>query len=265
MTQNSIDPYFKVEVISRTPNPQQSIYAAMHQDYAEGFVWDELFETKEIFSLDTSEPNGRKWAGPSEQQCGDVIIKRLLAGGRGHFGCLEHPQIVFNCGWFPHSVAQQIRTHRVGISFDIQSGRYTGQRVLDVVNGVRDVEEVFYLRPPGKYADRQGDPYEYTQKRREFHLKRCLEAAEVYQEDLHEHGLSEEHARDLIPYGIRQHFVMSVNVRSLMHLLDLRAAKNAQLECRQLCELIFPHFEAWVPAIADYYLKNRYGKARLAP
>jgi hypothetical protein len=29
---------FTVEVISQTPNPQQTIYAAMHQDYAEG-LW----------------------------------------------------------------------------------------------------------------------------------------------------------------------------------------------------------------------------------
>ena len=30
---------FTVEVITQTPNPQQTIYAAMHQDYAESFVW----------------------------------------------------------------------------------------------------------------------------------------------------------------------------------------------------------------------------------
>jgi hypothetical protein len=32
---------FRVEVISQTPNPQQTIYAAFHQDYAEEFVWDD--------------------------------------------------------------------------------------------------------------------------------------------------------------------------------------------------------------------------------
>ncbi|MGD1897127.1 MAG: hypothetical protein ACFB16_09270 [Phormidesmis sp.] len=35
---------FRVEVISKTPNPQQTIYAAMHQDYAEEFVWDQRQE-----------------------------------------------------------------------------------------------------------------------------------------------------------------------------------------------------------------------------
>jgi hypothetical protein len=30
---------FRVEVIAKTPNPQQVIYAAMHQDYTDGFVF----------------------------------------------------------------------------------------------------------------------------------------------------------------------------------------------------------------------------------
>src|SRR4028118_506987 len=93
---------FTVAVLSQTPNPQQAIYAALHQAYAEGFVWDD----RDSF--------------PSEERCGEIIVKQLLAGNRGHYGPLEHPQIILNCGWFPHSTMQQIRTHRVGISFDVQ-------------------------------------------------------------------------------------------------------------------------------------------------
>ena len=155
---------FTVEVISQTPNPQQTIYAAMHQDYAEGFVAHER-ET---------------W--PSEAQAGDVVIKNLLKGGRGHFGPLEHPQIVLNVGWFPHSTMQQIRTHRVGLSFDVQSFRYTGSRILDVVVGKREVDEVFYLRPVGAYSDRQGKKYEYTAAERQRDLDWCLQACHRYQE-----------------------------------------------------------------------------------
>ncbi|MGE4580980.1 MAG: thymidylate synthase (FAD), partial [Synechococcus sp.] len=29
---------FRVDLISATPNPQQCVYAAMHQDYSEDFV-----------------------------------------------------------------------------------------------------------------------------------------------------------------------------------------------------------------------------------
>ncbi|MCT7965152.1 thymidylate synthase [Laspinema sp. D1] len=70
---------FRVKLIAKTPNPQQVIYAAMHQDYSEGFVYDEKDE----------------W--PSEEKCGEIIVKRLLSGDRGHYGCLEHVGIVLNC------------------------------------------------------------------------------------------------------------------------------------------------------------------------
>lgn len=237
---------FTVEVLSQTPNPQQTIYAAMHQDYAEEFVWSE----RDRF--------------PSEEKCGDLIIRNLLAGNRGHYGPLEHPQIVLNCGWFPHSTMQQIRTHRVGISFDVQSFRYTGSRILDVADSKREVEEVFYLRPIGAYTDRQGKRYDYTASQRQEDLAWCLEACRRYRERI-EQGFSEEHARGLIPFDVRQHWVMSANVRSLMHLLDLRWKGDAQLEAQKLCEAIFPHFQAWAPAIAEWYATNRMKKARLAP
>lgn len=237
---------FTVEAIAQTPNPQQVIYAAMHQDYAENFVWDDRDRI------------------PDEAKCGDIIVKNLLAGNRGHYGPLEHPQIVLNCGWFPHSTMQQIRTHRVGISFDVQSFRYTGQRIVDVVNGKREVEEVFYLRPIGAYSDRQGKRYDYTPEQRQQDIDWCLTACHRYTERINQ-GFSEEHARGLIPFDVRQHWVMSANVRSLMHLLDLRWKSDAQLEAQKLCEAIFPHFQAWVPAIAAWYEANRLKKARLAP
>ena len=48
----SMDPLFKVEVLSHTPNPQQVIYAAMHQDYAEGFGVCERTSTLKRGSMD---------------------------------------------------------------------------------------------------------------------------------------------------------------------------------------------------------------------
>lgn len=237
---------FRVEVLAKTPNPQQVIYAAMHQDYTEAFVYDE----RDTF--------------PSEEACGELIIKRLLAGDRGHFGPMEHPQIVFNCGYFPHSVMQQARTHRVGVSFDVQSYRYTGSQVVDVVDGKKEVEDVFYLRPVGYYSDRQGKKYYYSPEKREADLQWCLEAAKRYKADF-ESGMSEEHARGKVPFDYRQHFVVSFNLRSLLHFLDLRYKKDAQLEIQKLCEMMFPHLEEWAPAIATWYKSTRLGKGRLAP
>jgi thymidylate synthase (FAD) len=124
-----IDPRFRVALLQASPSPQRLCWYGMHQDYSEDFAADE-------------DP-------PTEAAAGEIIVRRLLAGERGHYGPLEHVHIVFNVGWFPHTVMQQARTHRVAVSFDVQSGRYTSQRILDVTSGKRSVEEVFYLRQPG--------------------------------------------------------------------------------------------------------------------
>lgn len=238
------DPLFRVEVIRQMECPQQAAWFAMHQDYAESFVADD-------------EP-------PDEAKAGEIIISHLLAGNRGHFGPLEHPQIILNAGWFPHSCMQQIRTHRIGISMDVQSGRYTGNRVVDAANGLLPIEQVFYFRPEGQYRDRSGKFYTYTEADIAADHATALAAAKVYADRL-DRGWAEEHARDMLPFGIRQHWVLSANARSLMHLMDLRAKADAQLECQQLCDLIWPHFAAWMPQVAKWYREKRWGKALLAP
>ena len=81
-----MDPRFRVDLIAATPSPQQCVYAGMHQDYSEGFV------------------AGERDQWPDETKAGEICVKRLLAGERGHYGPLEHAQIVLNVGWFPHSV-----------------------------------------------------------------------------------------------------------------------------------------------------------------
>jgi len=436
---------FRVELIQATPNPQQVMWLAMHQDYSEDLVWDQ------------------RDRAPDETTAGENVIKYLLAGERGHYGPLEHPQITFNVGFFPHSMMQQVRTHRVGVSFDVQclagdtevtfvkasgqlreikiselynlwangektvpehkicgqnnekpvayrrdcqkhlqtmslrvlneetgefetshikdvicsgsqpvyrltledgktldcttnhqllttegwqrmgeavglvsdgevaknqkdcwilcngiailekkssnykqsrikthpvnvtkveylglqttydlevaepwhnfvangmivhnSFRYTGKRIIDVADGKRNVEEVFYLRPVGNYTNRQGKRYSYTDGQRQADLEWCLEACKRYQQRINE-GLAEEHARGIIPFDTRQHFVMSCNARSLMHLLDLRWKKDAQLEAQKFCELLFEHFQQWTPQLADWYQQTRAKKAKLAP
>ncbi|MEB3296356.1 MAG: FAD-dependent thymidylate synthase [Cyanobacteriota bacterium] len=241
-----MDSRFRVELIAATPNPQLCVYAGMHQDYSEGFVADQR----------------RSW--PDEHRAGEICVKRLLAGERGHYGPLEHAQIVLNVGWFPHSVMQQARTHRVGVSFDVQSLRYTGQRICDAADGLTDLEEVFYLRPVGPYTSRDGKTYEYTEDERAFDLEECRVAATQYKIRI-ESGFSEEHARGLLPFDYRQHFVVSFTLRALMHFLDLRAKLDAQQEIRQLCDMLMPQFRNWTPEIARWYEAKRYQKALLAP
>lgn len=256
MTDN--DKWFRVEVLNQTPDPERVIYLAMHQDYSSEFVQAD---------------------SPVPKNYGEVIVKRLLEANRGHYGPLEHPQITLGVGYFPHTVMQQARTHRVGVSFDVQSFRYTGDQIATLGLALQSVSEdasvdlwqqlseIFYVpqsvlsgQAKGRSGVLQIDPEAIT-----LILNQYRSQAIAYHRLVSEYGVPYEDARNIIGYGIRQHFVVSFNCRSLMHFLDLRAKEDAQLEIRQLCDLIWPHFQAWCPHIAAWYLKHRWGKGRLAP
>lgn len=144
------------------------------------------------------------------------------------------------------------------------SFRYTGKRILDVVAGQQELEDVFYLRPVGTYSDRQGKKYEYTQEQRQQDLDWCQQACQRYADRIQQ-GLAEEHARGLIPFDVRQHWVMSANARSLMHLLDIRGKYDVQMETRMMTELMFTQFQQWMPEVANWYEKTRWRKGPLAP
>ncbi len=197
-----LDTLQKVEMIRCTPNPQQLVFMGGKNDYSELPIEDTKI--------------------PDEVKCGGWVIEQLLANERGHWGPLEHPSITFSCSGFVHNVIVQARTHRVGISFDVQSQRYTCKRVLKVASGELKPEEVFYVRPPGFYTNRKGKKYEWVEADYQTQLGLCRASSERFA-DYYNRGVSEEHARDYLPQNIRQNFVVTFSLRSLLHFFDLRA------------------------------------------
>lgn len=237
-----MQPPFKVERVAATECPQQLIYIALHNDYAEDFC------------PSTQLP---------EDRCGEIAVDRLLKGGKGHFGVLEHPQLTLILQ-ADHNTLMQLRTHRVGISFDLQSMRYSGKRIELVAAGGIPVEDVFYVRPPGKYRDRQGDPYEWTEDDVEESYAIALSSALDYAR-LRDQGVAEEHARGVLVTSYFQNAVVSANLRAWLHLLDVRHKGDAQWEIRALMNLIALQVQRWAPEIFEWYAQHRLGKAMLAP
>jgi thymidylate synthase (FAD) len=225
-----LDPYFRVQKLAAMDSPQKVCWLAMHQDYSENFVLDELHHLNK-----------------PEATYGESLVRNCLE--KGHYGILEHPQLVIATAGFPHSVMQQLRTHR-HLSFDCQSSRYSGKRFAD---DSREIEELIYLRPVNQvYSDRQGSPYTYTPEMRQRHLAKAMRSRWEYVEDLKE-GLAEEHARGNNFFDIRQNFVVSGNLRSWLHILQLRNKRDVQLECQAFCEGLLPILKDWTPEVLDYW------------
>lgn len=255
-----MDSRLRIEVLRKTPDPQQLVWLSAHQCVCEGAAIDDHL--------------------PSEEKAGEYVVKHLLAGGRGHYSPLEAPQISFSVVGFNHRTMQQIRTHRIGVHFSVQSFRYSGDRFAEVGRMIQSeenfydllknqtivdaLEDLYYLRPVGTYTDRKTGAYEYTPDRREKDLLRCGLNTVWYASDIDD-GKSHEQSAGCLLMDARQNWVMSFNIRSLMHVLDLRSRADSQLEIQWLCNLVWPHFEAWVPALASWYKENRWGKARLSP
>jgi thymidylate synthase (FAD) len=172
-------------------------------------------------------------------------------------------------------------------SFDCQSQRYTGKRIVQLSELLGDhdywdtytkvfedeeltkemcqqINKVFYFRPIGSYVNRQGNKINYTEYLQQGDMLATLNSIHGYSGSL-ELGYSEEHARDFLPQNIRQNFVVTFNARSLLHFCDMRLPADAQLEIRDLATRLFKHFKAWMPEVAEFYEKSRYGRNRLAP
>ena len=164
----------------------------------------------------------------------------------------------------PHHnfIANGIVVHN---SFDVQSQRYTGRRVLKVAKGELKPQQVFYVRPEGLYLDRKGHKYEWTKEDYERQLKFCLAASERYSEGYEKRGMAEEHLRDHLPQNIRQNFVVTFSLRAVLHFLDLRAKLDAQVEIQALSEGMVPIIKEWVPEIFSYYEEKRLHRAKLSP
>lgn len=240
-----LDKNLEVVVLQCYPIPEQVIYQAAKNDYSEIPI-----QKQEI---------------PNPTECGEWIVNRLLSNERGEWGPCEHPHITFSVSGYVHSVMVQARTHRVGISFDCQSQRYTGKRVLKVANGELNVEDVFYIRPTGYYVNRHGKKYDWTEENRQQKIKRILDSCIDYANDYVNGGICEEHIRDYLPQAIRQNFVMTVNLRSMLHMIDLRAKLDAQLEIQAMCAQIAPLLEKWAPNVWKYYAEKRLHRAKLSP
>ncbi len=232
----------KVTTVSATEFPQRLAYVALHADYSE-----EPFPKTDL----------------PEDEAGRIVVERLLKGGRGHWGPLEHPSLSLMIQ-ADHNTMMQLRTHRVGCTFDYQSMRYTGKRISKVANHEIPPEDVFYVRPPGKYTDRQGKKYEWTQDMYDEQLAMCFSSAIDY-DSLRQMGASEEHARSVLATGYLQHGLITGSLRFWLHLLDVRAKADAQLEIRQVMQGIELEVHRWVPEVWTWYQQHRLQKAQLAP
>ena len=159
----------------------------------------------------------------------DEGLIRFLMRDR-HGTPFEHNSFRFHIRT-PIFVAREWFRHRIG-SFNEFSMRYAKATDEFYVPAAEDVRS--QVGKPGSYSFEQVSPEIAEQTREE--LQAVYETAyETYQR-LVDLGVARELARCVLPVGAYTEFYWTVNARSLMNFISLRASETAQREIRRYAE-----------------------------
>jgi thymidylate synthase (FAD) len=246
----------QVELLEATPDPERVVCTAARNDYMSDFVGERSFE-EVMGGIEGADLEDKK----------RTLIAHLL--DHGHFGPFEHPQVTVAVKGISRSCMAQITRHR-HVSFDVQSMRYVAFDDVDP----DDVGAGEMVVTPPSAADpdwvgrnqKIGSVDEETVERREELFTESVRRSVADYQELLDLGMPPEDARFVLPIGTEVNMVMSMNVRMLMHVADMRAAADAQWEIRELTERVLDIADDWCPLTFDYYdehMRNR--KNRLAP
>ncbi len=151
----------------------------------------------------------------------------------------EHNLITFRIT-APLYVIQEMLRHRVGVSFNQESGRY-----IKIKNQAYIPLE---FRGQSKSNRQASVPAtNLNQADISAQYKQAIDLAYTAYEALLEAGVCREQARGILPHATYSSLYVTFNVRSLMHFLGLRLSPDAQYEIRQyarafklIAEPLFP-------------------------
>lgn len=150
----------------------------------------------------------------------------------------EHSTLVFRIS-APIFVWREFMRHRIGISYNEESGRY---KELDPVFYIPDVNRnLVQTGKPGHYKFEPGTTEQYTSMYDALN-RSFYESWGGYQKQLKD-GIAKEVARMCLPVAIYSTAYVTMNPRSLMNFLSLRTKHE---------DSMFPSFPMWeINQVAD--------------
>jgi len=194
--------------------------------------------------------------GESERTAG--LLNALLR--MKHGTPFEHAQMIFHCH-VTLNVRSEHHRHRIGWSYNEQSGRYT------------PYQPVFYMPPPDrpmikpeslkmmKPSYNKANPIEYGIVESSFY-DICKHAWDEYQLMLN-NGIAGELARMVLPGCLMTTYWATANPRSIMHFIGLRTHEESanhpsypMEEMEQVGRQIEFHFSENFPLTYAAFVKN---------
>ncbi|OGR72393.1 MAG: FAD-dependent thymidylate synthase [Elusimicrobia bacterium GWD2_63_28] len=178
------------------------------------------------------------------------LLEYLLE--HGHFSPFEHSVFQFHIKC-PIFVARQWMRHRIA-SYNEISARYT------------EVHDEFYFPAEFRAQDRsnrQGSlPSANLDQKKMLELyDKAVKASYAAYQELLDAGAAREMARMVLPVAQYTQFHWTINARSLLNFIGLRADAHAQWEIRRYAEAIQEMFRARMPWTWEAWAKLNEKKA----
>ena len=178
------------------------------------------------------------------------LLEYLLE--HGHFSPFEHSVFQFHIKC-PIFVARQWMRHRIA-SYNEISARYT------------EVHDEFYFPAEFRAQDRsnrQGSlPSANLDQKKMLELyDKAVKASYAAYQELLDAGAAREMARMVLPVAQYTQFHWTINARSLLNFISLRADDHAQWEIRRYAEAIQEMFRARMPWTWEAWSKLNEKKA----
>jgi len=205
-----------------------------------------------VMASDLSVVNGARVSfarRKDEMDDSDSGLIRFLMRER-HGTPFEHNAFRFHIRC-PIFVAREWMRHRVG-SFNEFSLRYAKATEDFYVPEPEDVRT--QVGKPGAYTFETVEP-ELADETRDA-LREVYEQAYATYERLVDAGVAREVARSVLPVGAYTEFYWTVNARSLMNFVSLRAAETAQREIRRYAEAVERFLAEHMPVTHAAFVTN---------
>ena len=154
----------------------------------------------------------------------------------GHMRTAEYPTIEMIIEGYSARCIRELYTHVVGVTRLQESTRYVNCNNFE------------YYLPKGISAE-QKDVYDDVMK----------EISESY-EILLDLGMSKEDCANILPLGMNTKIVWKINLRALIHFMNMRLCNRAYKEIRELCneikEILSNYSDEWKWICDNYFVPN---------
>ena len=216
----------KVKLIQITQSPIDVMWVAARTCYSSKSpveMWDKIFDVytdpDNVFSEEPEKQEEQHWN----------LVKKVLDSG--HQSIAEHVYFTFAIEGVNRALTHQLVRHRIGVVYSQQSQRYVNEKSgfeFEVPQSIQKIDEL------------HNEFYALMQHIQNFYNKAI------------EYDIKPEDARSVLPNAALSNITLSINLRELIHVCNLRLCTRAQLEIRNLFKEIVKCVKEQDDRLASY-------------